>query len=69
MADCFNVKVVGSWRLVVVSLNHASIQDTSSSFKLSVGFSSGGGSKELQVAKKKVKIKKFNKNSLLVIIT
>ncbi len=59
--------VAGSWRFVVVSLIQPSMQDTSSSVRLSVGLSVGllsGGSIELQHIRKKGRIKKFNKNSL-----
>lgn len=46
---CSNVIVVGSWRLVVVNLIHASVQDTSSSFNESEAVL--GGSVVSQLAK------------------
>ncbi len=54
-----------SWMFVEFKFIHASVQETSSSVRLSVGLSLlSGGSMELQVAKNKGRIKKFSKNSL-----
>ena len=61
--------VVGSERLVVVNVIHASVQLASSSFSVNVGlYPFGGGSVVSQVVKFNIKLRRIKRSSVFIFI-